>query len=246
MTHDRAGRSTTPFCKIFISKFLSKVEAANCSWPRDPTLLSHPLSAVDPMQVLKVAHSQLFIRLASCQSLRSSNATFTAVDTLDLNRIGFLSFCCSFFYCSFSLRFRFFLFFCALIPSILWIFLSMQGRRRQKFTCKVASCDNDRKKATAQGGGLPQKKCQDVAAGWGCMTLCLWCVSECVCVLSVATLARTLCPCRRLSQFVTEVSVGAGDKKLLTWYESKMRRYWWPRQLQTMQSVSLVLFFLFQ
>lgn len=137
-------------------------------------------------------------------------------------------------------------FFCALIPSILWIFLSMQGRRRQKFTCKVASCDNDRRKATALGGGMPQKKCQDVAAGWGCMTLCLWCVSECVCVLSVATLARTLCPCRRLSQFVTEVSVGVGDKKLLTWYESKMRRYWWPRQLQTMQSVSLVLFFLFQ
>lgn len=84
-------------------------------------------------------------------------------------------------------------FFFALTPSILWIFLSMQGRRRQKFTCKVASCDNDRKKATAQGGGLPQKKCQDVAAGWGCMTLCLWCVSECVCVCCLWQLWRALC-----------------------------------------------------
>lgn len=195
------------------------------------TLLSLPLhSAVDPMQVLKVAHSQLFIRLASCQSLRSSNATFTAVDTLDLNRIGFPSFCCPFFSCSFSLLFRFIFF--ALIPSILWIFLSMQGRRRQKFTCKVASCDNDRKKATVQGGGQRQvpgcgsrMRLYD-AVSVVCVCVCLWQLWRALCVLAAAFHNLSL-----------KFAVGAGDKKLLTWYESKMRSYWWPRQLQTMQSL---------
>lgn len=102
----QAGRRRL-FARFSFRNFCQKLKLPIAVGPG--TLLSFPLhSAVDPMQVLKVAHSQLFIRLASCQSLRSSNATFTAVDTLDLNRIGFLSFCCPFFNSSFSLLFFFF------------------------------------------------------------------------------------------------------------------------------------------
>lgn len=67
----------------------------------------------------------------------------------------------------------------------------MQGRRRQKFTCKVASCDNDRKKATAQGGGKPL----EVPGCGGRMRLydavsvvcvCLWQLWRALCVLAAA------------------------------------------------------------
>lgn len=78
-------------------------------------------------------------------------------------------------------------FFCALIPSILWIFLSMQGRRRQKFTCKVASCDNDRKKATAQRGArMWRMRLYDAVSVVSECVCCLWQLWRALCVLAAA------------------------------------------------------------
>lgn len=126
-----------------------------------------------PMQVLKVAHSQLFIRLASCQSLRSSNATFTAVDTLDLNRIGFPR------HLLLPLS-LFFSFFCSNSQYFMNFLISARAKRDGKFTCKVASCDNDRRRVELPCS-LPQEE-EEAARMWRRLRVC-------VCVW------HTLCPC---------------------------------------------------
>lgn len=84
--------------------------------------------------------------------------------------------------------------------------INARAKRDEKFTCKVASCDNDRRRVELPCSPLPQE--EEAARMWqeagrGCVCLC-------VCVAHFVSLPR------RLSQFVTEVSAGAGDKKLLT------------------------------
>lgn len=213
LTHARAGRSTKPLQDFHFEIFCQKTWSCQLQLASRPCIPSSSLFPDDaPLQVLKVAHSQLFIRLASCQSLRSSNATFTAVDTLDLNRIGFPRHLLL--PLSLSL---FFSFFCSNSQYFMNFLINARAKRDEKFTCKVASCDNDRRRVDSPAPPTTKKKKQP-----GCGRRQEEAACMCVCVAHFVSL-----PCR-LSQFVTEVSAGAGDKKLLTWYEWSTRCYWWP------------------